>query len=101
MSQSFSKYDEEYFTIAMDFSANMLEGETITVGSSSATAYDSSGTDVSATVLDTATLAVTDDTRLGVKVQNGTASESYVIRFKAYITADKYLREDVIMEIRS
>jgi len=100
MSQVFTKYSEEYFVISMDFSPNMITGEVIDPVQSLIVAHDPEGNDVSATVLDSSSKAVVDDIFLTIKVQAGTVETDYSITFKAYISADKFLIEKVVMKVR-
>jgi hypothetical protein len=99
MSQIFSKYPDEYFMIAVDFSENMKDGEVINLAESSISATKDTGEDMSSVVLSQSSKVVTDDILLGIKVQNGSSGDNYTITFKAKISDDKLLRKDVIMQI--
>ncbi len=83
-----TKQPSESFMIAGSIINVGASGETITLGSSSASAVDADGTDVTSTFLDTGTLVVGDDPNGGtsnslqVRVRDGTEAASlYKVTF--------------------
>lgn len=99
-SHYFSKQPSEFYTISMDFSDNMEDGESIVLGSSSVAAvHDADGSGAPG-VLDSSSLAVVDGTKLAITVKAGEDGKDYVITFQAYISATKKLEEDLGMVVR-
>ena len=94
----FIKNYSEVVPLGYDFSGEMSSSESITLSNSSITVYDSSGNDVTATILKPNSINVTDNTLLGV-FQGGTIGEVYTIKFFAYIDADKQLIGKGIMSV--
>ena len=97
----FEKQPWEEFSIWGDFIDNKETGETADLVTSSVVAEDKDGTDVSTTVLDQTTIAVSG-TRLEIKVRAGTASVSpYKITFKIGTSLGNKWEVDVMMKIKS
>jgi hypothetical protein len=103
----FEKYNDEEFTIAVQFHRNMELSDSIVLGASSVSAVDSDGVDATGTVLTVATLAVIDSTVVGtanalsVWVKAGTvAGSAYTITFNAVTTDGNKFKKIVKMKIR-
>jgi len=96
----FTKQNSETFFISADFTDVLETGETITVGSSSAVAEDSTGTVATSDVIEAGSLAVSGS-QLKVKVKAGTEALSpYKITFKAVTSLNNIWEKDVEMGIR-
>lgn len=100
MAASFTKQPYEAFGIDGDF-VNVLEtGETLILGSSSVTAQDKDGNDMTNTVLDQSTIAV-DGTKLKIRCQAGIPAESpYKITFRTVTSLDNQFEVDVNMKVK-
>lgn len=98
--ESFKKQPWEVLPIAVDFAANMDDGESIALGSSSIAAYViSTGEDATDTIIVTDSLAVSDSTKLTATVQAGTDGTNYKISFRAHVSDTKKLEMDVAMVV--
>lgn len=101
MPASFTKQPYEAFGIEGDF-VNVLDtGETIVLGSSSVTAVDNADNDKSSVVLNQATVAVADLTKLRVQCQAGVESESpYKVTFRILTSDSNKYEIDVNMKVK-
>jgi len=89
----------EVIPVSVDFSENMEEDEIIEVGLSDVVAYNSSSEDVSDSLLKENSISVVDDKKLQISIQNGEDKNNYLISFRAYISDDKKLEEDVKLKV--
>ena len=90
----------EKLPVYVDFSENMEDDESINVGLSSVVAYDSNDEDVSDTLLKDDSIAVVDTTKLQITVIAGTDGSKYVLSFRAYVSENKWLEEDVKLKVK-
>lgn len=93
MSHRVSKQPWEAFPIGIDFNTNMVDGESIVLGSSSVAVTGSSEADP---IIDPVSLAVVDGTKLQVMaVSGGVAGQKYKVSLRAYISETKKLEDDI------
>lgn len=104
---NFTKQPYEEFRVSADFGKNFQAGETLTLGSCSVAAVDSTDQDVTATVTDQATIAVIDGVESGVSqsalqvlVRAGTDGETYKLTFKGYTSLDHKWELDINMKVK-
>lgn len=96
----FEKQEYEEFVIAGEYEDVMTTGETITDGTSTVTAIDKDGNDVSSTILEQSTKTV-DGTQLQMRCKAGTyAASPYQITFKAVMSTLNKWEVDVIMWVK-
>lgn len=89
----------EIFPIQMGFSANMEESETIDALKSSVTVIDvSSGVDVSLSLL-SGNPSVVDRQKIMVTLKGGVKGKKYKVSFRAWISENKNLEEDLILDV--
>lgn len=102
MSQTIPEPKQPYekYPIAVNFSNNMTEEESIILANSIVVAYDMSNQDVSDDILESDTLSVVDDTKLQIVIKNGVSGSKYKLSFRAYISDTKQLEEDVIFKVK-
>lgn len=97
---SFEKQSWETWIIAMDISDDLEDGETILLATSSISAVDKDGNDVSNDVLDSSGKAVSGPL-LQIRVFAGDESlQPYKITFRAVTSLDNKYELDVKMVIR-
>ena len=90
----------EVFAVGMGFGQNMGDGESIGIEGSSVTIVDvKTGVDVTADLIGGAPY-VQGDNMLVAILAGGTSGTKYCARFRAYITADKKLQEDLVFVVR-
>lgn len=96
---NFTKQSYESFIISANFENNMATGETLVLASCSVSAVDTNGNDVSTTVLDQTSIAVSG-TKLQVRVRAGVEGSSpYKITFKVVTSIPNQWEKDVQMTI--
>lgn len=98
----FEKYTYEYFPVSADFRRVMPESEGDTISSQDVSAVDSSGTDATATILDSASIGTGDDyQKVFVYLKDGTSAGSpYTISFKIVTTAGNKWQVDEQLEVK-
>ena len=90
----------EVFAVGMGFGQNMEPGEAITLAGSSVTIIEAdTGNDVSDSLIKD-TPYVQDGNMLIAVLTGGASGTKYRARFRAYITADKKLQEDLDFIVR-
>lgn len=90
----------EVFGIMMGFGQNMETGESIDEEQSTVIIEDDgTGEDVTADLIRGA-IYVQEGNKLGAVLTGGTSGRKYKARFKAYISVDKKLEENLIFVVR-
>jgi hypothetical protein len=96
-----AKQPWEVLPITMDFSSNMNDGESIVLLSSEIAVYNqTTGTDVTASMLVDGSLEVIDNTKMQVSIQGGEVDNVYCLSFRAYISDNKKLEEDIKFRVK-
>jgi len=92
------KQSYEEFTVQVSFALNLASGESIV--SSTVTAVDKAGTDVSSTITDQTTVVQTSNA-VSLKVRAGSASMSpYKLTFRCVTSAGHKWEHDITMRVR-
>ena len=94
-----AKNEWEVLPISMDFYKNMNEGENINLDLSQAKIYHNSA-DVSGDMIKPATFKKNSETQLEVAIMGGVAGNKYTLSFRAYISENKQLEEDVLIRVK-
>lgn len=90
----------EVFAVGMGFGQNMNDGESIILVNSSVTVIEvDSGNDVTEDLVK-GTPYVQDENMLVAILTGGTNDTEYRVRFRAHITTDKKLQEDLNFVVR-
>ncbi len=96
---NFSKQPYETFPIEADFVNVLVDGETITLGTSDVSAKKADDTDATSDVLTVAEKAV-DESSLQIRVKDGVEADSpYKITFRAVTSNNNKYEKDVEMTI--
>ena len=97
--ESFTKQSYEEFVIAGDFVNVLAVGETLVLATSEVNAYDTDGTNVTATILEGKAIS---GTQLQIKVKAGNSTASpYIITFYATTSEGNHWELDVRLKIKN
>lgn len=98
---TFVKTSWETWVVAANFEDDLVDGETIVLATSTITAVDDSGNDVSSAVLNPAYKAV-NGSLLQIRVINGTEALSvYTVLFRAITNQDNRYSLKIDMKIKN
>ena len=91
-----TKQPSEKFYVSVDFSAVLASGETLDAMASGVTAYDSSGTDVTSTIIDASALTASSGI-LQTRIMGGTNASDYKVTFVAHTSSGNIFEMDVTL----
>jgi endo-beta-N-acetylglucosaminidase D len=85
----------------MDFSSNMNDGESIVLLSSEIAVYNqTTESDVTDVMVVSNSLEIIDNTKMKVSIQGGDIDNVYCLSFRAYISDNKKLEEDIKFRVK-
>lgn len=90
----------EVFGVLMGFGQNMEDGETINEENSSVIVEEVYTRTNVTDDLTNGSIYVQDGNMLGVVLKGGTSSKEYKVRFRAYVSEDKKLEEDLTFIVK-
>lgn len=99
--EHFHKQPSESFYVCADMVDMLATGEEIVLGTSTVTAKDTAGEDATSDVLDSGSKRLQDNTKLSIRVRNGTEALSpYKLTYKAVTDLGNILEVDVELRIK-
>lgn len=92
--------EERRYGIDFSVEGGLADGDSIIIGTTTAKIYDSTGVDLSATMIKTGTLQLVGE-EVSVMVKGGTSGQEYKLTFLVTTLATEVLEEDLIIPVEA